>query len=131
MTGATVDTAAASPDAGTGDATTVRGRFSGWFRRAAKSMDALPVHLPVRLGSGDVTQTQAKPGQVLGIDPALLWVTGALLAWGLVMVYSASIALGDNPRFARAGFGQGFLHCAMRCSWPSPSSRHCWHSRCR
>ena len=109
MTDATVDTTAASTDAGTGDATTVRGRFSGWFRRAAKSMDALPVHLPVRLGSGDVTQTQAKPGQVLGIDPALLWVTGALLAWGLVMVYSASIALGDNPRFARAGFGQGFF----------------------
>ena len=34
-------------------------------------------------------------------DPALLWVTVALLAWGLVMVYSASIALPDNPKFGR------------------------------
>jgi cell division protein FtsW len=31
----------------------------------------------------------------------LVWVTVALLAWGLVMVYSASIALPDNPKFAR------------------------------
>ncbi|MCG2595355.1 putative lipid II flippase FtsW [Ramlibacter sp. XY19] len=34
-------------------------------------------------------------------DPALVWVTVALLAWGLVMVYSASIAMPDNPRFGR------------------------------
>jgi cell division protein FtsW len=36
-----------------------------------------------------------------GFDQALLWVTVALLAFGLVMVYSASIALPDNPKFAR------------------------------
>ncbi|MBI5279513.1 MAG: putative lipid II flippase FtsW [Burkholderiales bacterium] len=36
-----------------------------------------------------------------GIDQPLMWVTVALLAWGLVMVYSASIALPDNPKFAR------------------------------
>jgi cell division protein FtsW len=34
-------------------------------------------------------------------DPGLLWVAVALLAWGMVMVYSASIALPDNPRFSR------------------------------
>lgn len=39
--------------------------------------------------------------RVHGFDTALLWVTVALLAWGLVMVYSASIALPDNPKFAR------------------------------
>ncbi len=39
--------------------------------------------------------------RVHGIDQALVWVTVALLAWGLVMVYSASIALPDNPKFAR------------------------------
>jgi len=39
--------------------------------------------------------------RVHGFDPALLWVTVALLAWGLVMVYSASIALPDNPKFHR------------------------------
>ena len=36
-----------------------------------------------------------------GVHQPLLWVTVALLAFGLVMVYSASIALPDNPRFAR------------------------------
>ena len=39
--------------------------------------------------------------QVHAFDPALLWDTVALLAWGLVMVYSASIAMADNPRFLR------------------------------
>ena len=34
------------------------------------------------------------------IDTALLWVVGSLLAIGLVMVYSASIALPDSPKFA-------------------------------
>ena len=43
--------------------------------------------------------TAATP--VAGFDQALLWVTVALLAFGLVMVYSASIALPDNPKFAR------------------------------
>ena len=36
-------------------------------------------------------------------------VACALLAWGLVMVYSASIALSDNPRFSRAGFGPAYF----------------------
>ena len=44
---------------------------------------------------------QTKPARVQVFDQALLWVTVALLAWGLVMVYSASIALPDNPKFAR------------------------------
>lgn len=39
--------------------------------------------------------------RISGIDQALVWVTVALLAWGLVMVYSASIALPDNPKFGR------------------------------
>lgn len=41
----------------------------------------------------------AGPARVHAFDPALLWVTVALLAWGLVMVYSASVALPDNPKF--------------------------------
>ena len=36
-----------------------------------------------------------------GFDQALVWVTVALLMAGLVMVYSASIAMPDNPKFAR------------------------------
>jgi cell division protein FtsW len=86
------------------------GRLRGWFSRAAKSgIDALPMHLPVRLGGGTMTQTKAAPMRVLGFDQALLWVTLALLAWGMVMVYSASIALPENPRFARAGYGPMFF----------------------
>ncbi len=45
--------------------------------------------------------TLAAPSRLWGFDQALVWVTLALLAWGLVMVYSASIAMPDNPKFAR------------------------------
>lgn len=37
---------------------------------------------------------------VQNVDHALLWVVGALLMIGLVMVYSASVALPDSNRFA-------------------------------
>ena len=43
----------------------------------------------------------AQPARVQAFDQALLWVTVALLVFGLVMVYSASVALPDNPKFAR------------------------------
>jgi len=41
-----------------------------------------------------------RPARVMGVDSALIWVVGSLLALGLVMVYSASVALPDSPRFA-------------------------------
>ena len=50
-----------------------------------------------RLGWGRAAQ----PVRLPVFDQALLWVTVALLAFGLVMVYSASVALPDNPKFAR------------------------------
>ncbi|HEV8311699.1 MAG TPA: FtsW/RodA/SpoVE family cell cycle protein, partial [Burkholderiaceae bacterium] len=37
----------------------------------------------------------------LGFDASLLWVTVGLVALGLVMVYSASVAMPDNPKFSR------------------------------
>ena len=83
--------------------------WEGWFNSAKTSMDALPMHLPVRLGNAGMTQTKAAPVRVLGFDQALAWVTVALLAWGLVMVYSASIALPDNPRFSRAGYSASYF----------------------
>jgi hypothetical protein len=55
--------------------------------------------LPVRIGGMEYARTTSTPARVLGFDQALVWVVRALLAWGLVMVYSASIALPDNPRF--------------------------------
>ncbi|GAB4218318.1 MAG: putative lipid II flippase FtsW [Rhodoferax sp.] len=57
--------------------------------------------LPVRLGAGWHSATSAAPARVVGLDQPLLWVTVTLLLWGLVMVYSASIAMPENPRFAR------------------------------
>jgi cell division protein FtsW len=41
------------------------------------------------------------PTRVVSFDQPLLWVTLVLLIWGMVMVYSASIAMPENPRFAR------------------------------
>lgn len=57
--------------------------------------------LPVRVGGIEYRKTNSTPASVLGFDQALLWVVVALLAWGLVMVYSASIAMPDNPRFGK------------------------------
>jgi len=51
--------------------------------------------------SAQLTSSGSAPSRVVGFDQALLWVTVALLAWGLVMVYSASIAMPENPRFAK------------------------------
>ncbi|MBA2964552.1 MULTISPECIES: putative lipid II flippase FtsW [Ramlibacter] len=53
---------------------------------------------PARAGS---FAAPSAPARVQGFDQPLLWVAVALLAFGLVMVYSASIALPDNPRFLR------------------------------
>jgi cell division protein FtsW len=76
----------------------VGGLFSGWFGGVSRAAsDALPV----RVGGLEFTRTPSTPARVLGFDQTLLWVTVALLAWGLVMVYSASVAMPDNPRFAR------------------------------
>jgi cell division protein FtsW len=62
--------------------------------RAAARGYALPVRDFVRTAP-------AQPARLSGFDQGLLWVTVGLLALGLVMVYSATVALPDNPRFAR------------------------------
>ena len=41
------------------------------------------------------------PSRITDFDQVLAWVTVALLVWGLVMVYSASIAIPENPKFSR------------------------------
>ncbi len=59
-------------------------------------------HLPVDLGGYDFARNgNASPARLSGVDQALVWVIVALVLWGMVMVYSASIAMPDNPRFAR------------------------------
>jgi cell division protein FtsW len=77
---------------------TVGARISGWLGNLAKPAGDV---LPVRLGATHRAATGSAPTPVLGFDQALVWVTVALLAWGLVMVYSASIAMPENPRFSK------------------------------
>ncbi|MEW6706531.1 MAG: putative lipid II flippase FtsW [Pseudomonadota bacterium] len=69
-------------------------RRDGSRRKPATAADAVPVRDWVSVSAG-------QPTRLWGFDQALVWVTVALLALGLVMVYSASVALPDNPRFAR------------------------------
>jgi cell division protein FtsW len=64
----------------------------------------LSLRLPAR-GRGAARQPRRLPlsrpaAGAPGIDVAMLWVVAALLLGGMVMVYSASIALPDSPRFA-------------------------------
>jgi len=79
------------------------GRASRWLggsaRAAGGAARELVGELPIRLTSRDYARGQTASVRQLGFDQALLWVVVALLCWGLVMVYSASIALPDNPRF--------------------------------
>jgi cell division protein FtsW len=46
-------------------------------------------------------RVNGRPARLQSVDQALVWVVVALLLWGMVMVYSASIAMPDNPRFSR------------------------------
>ena len=73
-------------------------RFTGWFSGLGKAAADV---LPVRLGNQSLSHSSTAPIRMAGFDQALVWVTVALLMGGLVMVYSASVAMPDNPRFAR------------------------------
>jgi cell division protein FtsW len=65
-----------------------------WPRGDEESGGAVPVRDWVSTSAG-------RPTQLQGFDITFVWVVLALMALGLLMVYSASIALPDNPRFAR------------------------------
>ena len=73
-------------------------RFIGWFSNVGKAASEV---LPVRLGGQSLTGTPEASPRLAGFDQTLVWVCVALLMWGLVMVYSASVAMPDNPKFAR------------------------------
>ena len=72
--------------------------FSGWFASQAKPAGVV---LPVRLGAPRRAAAGSAPTRLMGFDQALVWVTLTLLVWGLVMVYSASIAMPENPKFTK------------------------------
>ncbi len=70
-------------------------RLQGLWKRGGDEAGAA---VPVR----DWVSTSAgRPTQLQGFDITLVWVVLALMAFGLLMVYSASIALPDSPRFAK------------------------------
>jgi cell division protein FtsW len=72
----------------------LRERAAAWLKRGREQGQAVPVRDWINISSG-------QPTRLLGFDQALVWVVAALVALGLVMVYSATVALPDNPRFAR------------------------------
>lgn len=70
-----------------------RAKLAAWrARRAEARRGDIPVRDWIHVGS-------AKPARLAGFDQALVWVVVALLALGMVMVYSASVALPDSPKF--------------------------------
>ena len=73
-----------------------RERLAGlraWRPWVRQDGERLPIRDWISVGSG-------KPTAVSGFDQTLAWVVISLLALGLVMVYSASVAMHDNPKFA-------------------------------
>ena len=62
--------------------------------RRAPVVEAIPVREWISVERG-------QPARLLGFDRTLVCIVVALLALGLVMVYSASVAMPDNPKFAR------------------------------
>jgi cell division protein FtsW len=81
----------------------LRARLSGWLPAWAGGLAGAGSgvgDIPVRLSSRSYGGQRHIAVRETGFDQPLLWATVALICWGLVMVYSASIALPDNPRFA-------------------------------
>ncbi len=68
-------------------------RLASLFARGEARSAAVPVRDWIHTSS-------AQPARLLGFDQALVWMVVALAALGAVMVYSASVALPDNPKFA-------------------------------
>jgi len=81
--------------------TTASGGLGQWLAqltgRVARTGSEAVGKLPVR----DWVNINTQPTRVMGFDQSLVWVVVALLLLGLIMVYSASIALPDSPKFAR------------------------------
>ncbi len=72
----------------------------GWFAARREAVGALPVRDRIHVG-GD------RPVRLMAFDQTMVAVVGALIALGVVMVYSASVALPDNPKFAN--YTQGYF----------------------
>lgn len=75
--------------------------LQGLRQRLGGLARAAHVHLPVRTSGRDVFHQAPLAVRAVGFDQAIVWVVFGLMMWSLVMVYSASVALPDNPKFAR------------------------------
>ena len=76
--------------------------LKGWFAARREGGDA--GSLPVR---DHIDVAGARPVRISAFDQSLVAVVAALVLLGVVMVYSASIALPDNPKFAN--YSQGYF----------------------
>ena len=47
-----------------------------------------------------LTSSRARASKMMEYDQPLVWITLLMMLFGLVMVYSASIALPDSPKYA-------------------------------
>ncbi len=71
---------------------------AGLRTRVQAMRGAQEAKLPIREWAGSAA---GQPARISGFDQALVWCVISLLALGLVMVYSASVALPDSPKYAR------------------------------
>jgi cell division protein FtsW len=90
--------------------TALAGVLQSWRDRFAPARDGAPAKgtaqrarsvaepIPVREW---ISVDPGQPARLSSFDRTLVCVVVALLALGLVMVYSASVAMPDNPKFAR------------------------------
>ena len=72
-------------------------RAQSWFNRSKAPNDGR-VSLPIREWM-PTRDANLSPLSTHGFDSALIWVVMGLVLLGVVMVFSASVALPDNPRF--------------------------------
>ncbi len=72
-------------------------QVTSWIAGGRSTHDDIPVSVR---GTGSYARATGKVG-LAQFDQTLLWVIVGLLAFSLVMVYSASVALPDGPRFIR------------------------------
>jgi cell division protein FtsW len=72
--------------------------LGGLIERLRARRGTADERLPIRDWAGPAS---GQPTRISGFDHSLVWCVVALLALGLVMVYSASVALPDSPKYAR------------------------------
>jgi len=70
--------------------------FARWFKSPTSALDALPVQLGRRTSYSSAPRVE----RLRSFDQSLVAVVSLLVVWGTVMVYSATIAMPDNPRFS-------------------------------